>query len=245
MPPARGESTVRHDELFASRHSRLDAEGLRQAGVSSHDAHKDGSIGSFLRTATSCTARCRQIIHYQGRPTSAVYFVESGRIKCTSTASDGRELLLCEFGPGEFLGLVEALNGARAVATAVATETSVLKCMGNESFRSLLTDDSDLALTLAQILAQGLKSAYERNTDLAYEPLERRVLRTLSKLSSRCDGTIVVDRTLSINELASMVAASRTRVSLAVQDLIRRGRLSRIEGKFVLSESRSGLALPR
>lgn len=236
---------MRQDELSANRQPRFNGEGWRRTGVSSRVAQKDGSISSFLRTATSYTARCRQIIHYQGRPTGAVYFVESGRIKCTSTASDGRELLLCEFGPGDFLGLVEALNQAPAIATAAATETSVLKSMRNESFRSLIADDSYLALTLAQLLAQGLKSAYERNTDLAYEPLERRVLQTLSKLACKCNGTIVVDRALSINELASMVAASRTRVSLAVKDLTRRGRLSRIEGKFVLSESRSGLALPR
>jgi CRP-like cAMP-binding protein len=236
---------VRQDELSANRQSRFDGGVLRSADASSGEGKKDGSISSYLRSATSYTARCRQIIHYQGRPTSAVYFVESGRIKCTSTASDGRELLLCEFGPGEFLGLVEAFNGAPALATAVATETSVLRSMRKESFRSLVGDDSDLALTLAQILAQGLKSAYERYTDLAYEPLERRVLRTLSKLACKCDGTIVVDRSLSVNELATMVAASRPRVSMAVQELIRRGRLSRIEGKFVLSESRSYPALPR
>jgi hypothetical protein len=28
----------------------------------------------------------------EGRPTTRVYFVESGRIRCTSSASDGREL---------------------------------------------------------------------------------------------------------------------------------------------------------
>jgi CRP-like cAMP-binding protein len=144
-------------------------------------------------------------------------------------------LLLCEFGAGEFFGLIEALNRAPAVATAVATKTSILKCVPNELFRSLVADDSELALTLVKVLAQRLKSAYERNTELAYEPIEHRVLRTLSNLACGRDGKIVIDRPLSINELASMVAASRTRVSLAVQDLIRRGRLSRVEGKFVLS----------
>jgi CRP/FNR family transcriptional regulator, cyclic AMP receptor protein len=206
---------------------------------------KEG-VNSFLRTATLYTARSRQVIHYQGRPTTGVYLVESGHIKCTSTASDGRELLLCEFGAGEFFGLIEALNSAPAVATAIATETSVLRCVRNELFRSLVAEDSDLALMLVRVLAQRLKSAYERNTDLAYEPLERRVLRTLSKLACMRHGAIVVDRPLSINELANMVAASRTRVSLAVQDLIRRGRLSRIEGKFVLlSVDNTSLKLPR
>jgi CRP/FNR family transcriptional regulator, cyclic AMP receptor protein len=191
-------------------------------------------VNSFLRTATTCTARCRQVIHYQGRPTTGVYLVESGHIKCTSAASDGRELLLCEFGAGEFFGLVEALNRTPAAATAIAVKTSILKCVGAELFRRLVANDSELAQTLVRVLAEQLKAAYERNTDLAYESLERRVLGTLGKLASSCDGAIVVDRALSINELASMVAASRTRVSLAVQDLIRRGRLGRINGRFVL-----------
>jgi CRP/FNR family transcriptional regulator, cyclic AMP receptor protein len=201
---------------------------------------------SFLRAATPYTARSRQVLHYEGRPTTAVYFVERGRIKCSSTASDGRELLLYEFGAGEFIGLIEALNGTRAVGTAIATETSNLKCVGNELFRSLVADDPELASKLISVLAQQLATAYERSTDLAYESLERRVLRTLTKLARHADGSSVVQRSLSINELASMVAASRTRVSLAVQDLIRRGRLSRVDGRFVLLTGREpDSVLPR
>ncbi len=224
---------MRQDELSTVRLSRFEGEGERHDSET-YACPKEACVSSFLRAATSYTARCRQVIHYQGRPTTGVYFVESGRIKCTSTASDGRELLLCEFGAGEFFGLVEALNRTPAVATAVAAETSILKCVRNESFRILVAEDSELALALLRVLAERLKSAYERNTDLAYEPIERRVLRTLSKLACRRDCSIVVDRALSINELAGMVAASRTRVSLAVQDLIRRGRLSRVDGRFVL-----------
>ena len=226
---------MRQDELDTVRRSPVEGEG----GAFASDAYtradpKEASVGAFLRTATPYTARCRQIIHYEGRTTTGVYFVESGRIKCVSSASDGRELLLTEFGAGEFLGLIEALSGTRALATAVATETSTLKFVNNESFRKLIAEDSELALSLVPVLAQRLKSAYQRHTDLAYEPIDRRILRTLSSLACQCDGVLVVNRALSINELASMVAASRTRVSIAVQNLIRGGRLSRIEGKFVL-----------
>lgn len=173
MPPARGASIVRQDELSTIRLSRHQGEGEWHAGETQASL-KEVWVSSFLRTATPYTARYRQVIHYEGRPTSAVYFVESGHIKCTSTASDGRELLLCEFGAGEFFGLIEALNRSPAVATAVATETSLLKCVRNELFRNLVANDSELALTLVQVLAQRLKSAYERSTDLAYEPIERR-----------------------------------------------------------------------
>jgi CRP/FNR family cyclic AMP-dependent transcriptional regulator len=235
LPPARGGPTVRQvilDMVCGSPYKGETGQITRQAYTRTDP--KDSAVGSFLRTATPYTARCRQIIHYEGRPTTRVYFVESGRIKCISSASDGRELLLTEFGAGEFFGVIEALNGTRAVATAVATETSTLKFVQKELFRKLVAEDSELALTLVQVLAQRLKSAYEHHTDLAYEPIDRRILRTLSSLACRSDGALVVNRALSINELASMVGASRTRVSIAVQDLIRRGRLSRIEGKFVL-----------
>lgn len=241
LPPALGGPTVRQDELDMIRGSPYEGEARRIAREAyAHADLKDSAVGSFLRTAIPYTARCRQIIHYEGRPTTRVYLVESGRIKCISSASDGRELLQAEFGAGEFFGVIEALNGTRAVATAVATETSVLRFVHKELFRTLVAEDSELALTLVQVLAQRLMSAYERHTDLAYEPIDRRILRTLSGLACRSDGALVVNRALSINELASMVAASRTRVSIAVQDLIRRGRLSRIEGKFVLlSEAHS------
>lgn len=224
---------MRQDEFDMVRRSPYEGGRIAPEAYARADL-KEAAVGSFLRTATPYTARGRQIIYYESRPTAGVYFVESGRIKCISSASDGRELLQAEFGAGEFFGVIEALNGTRAVATAVATETSMLRFVHKESFRKLVAEDSELALTLVQVLAERLKSAYERHTDLAYEPIDRRILRTLSSLACKCDGALVVKRALSINELASMVAASRTRVSIAVQDLIRRGRLSRVEGKFVL-----------
>ena len=166
---------MRQDELDTVRQSPYEGDGGRIA----REAHiradlKRAAVGSFLRTATPYTARCRQIIHYEGRPTTGVYFVESGRIKCVSSASDGRELLLTEFSAGEFFGVIEALSGT----CAVATETSMLRFLHNEMFRKLIAEDSELALTLVQVLAQRLKSAYERHTDLAYEPIDRRILRT-------------------------------------------------------------------
>ena len=60
----------------------------------------------------------------------------------------------------------------------MATETSRLRFVHNELFRKLIAEDSELALTLVRVLAQRLKSAYERHTDLAYEPIDRRILRT-------------------------------------------------------------------
>jgi CRP/FNR family transcriptional regulator, cyclic AMP receptor protein len=236
-------STVRDHELYRSLPH---FEGLPASEAAALAALNQTWASSFLRAATPYTARSRQVIHYEGRPTTAVYFVERGRIKCTSTASDGRELLLYEFGAGEFIGLIEALNGTRAVGTAIATETSNLKCVRNELFRNLVADVPELASKLVSVLAQQLKTAYERNTDLAYESLEWRVLRTLGKLACASDGGTIVERSLSINELASMVAASRTRVSLVVQDLIRRGRLSRAGGRFVLhARPQSDPVLPR
>ena len=90
---------MRQDELDTVRRSPHEGEGgglAREAYIRAD--LKDASVGAFLRTATPYFARCRQIIHYEGRPTTGVYFVESGRIKCVSSASDGRELLLTEFG---------------------------------------------------------------------------------------------------------------------------------------------------
>jgi len=246
MPQARRVSIVRQNEMSTVRWSRF-AGGREGASVAVPCARiGEASVNSFLRIATLYTARRRQVIQYEGRPTDEVYLVEKGRIKCTSTASDGRELLVCEVEAGEFFGLVEALSGALAVATAVATELTTLKCVRMESFRALVAGDPVFALTVLQVLAQRLRLAYERSTELAYEPIERRVLRTLSKLASKHDGTVVVNRAVSINELASMVAASRTRVSLTVQDLIRRRLLGRVEGKFVLpSEAQPLPTLPR
>jgi CRP/FNR family transcriptional regulator, cyclic AMP receptor protein len=246
LPPARGVSAVRDHELSRSLPHFDGVARLPESEAATLAALNQTWASSFLRAATPYTARCRQVIHYEGRPTTAVYFVERGRIKCTSTASDGRELLLYEFGAGEFIGLIEALNGTRAVGTAIVTETSNLKCVRNELFRNLVADDPELASKLVSLLAQQLKTAYERSTDLAYESLEWRVLRTLGKLACESHGAAIVQRSLSINELASMVAASRTRVSLVVQDLIRRGRLSRVGGRFVLqSKPQPDTALPR
>jgi CRP/FNR family transcriptional regulator, cyclic AMP receptor protein len=196
-------------------------------------------LDTFRRVAPSSVARRGQVLYCEGRPVASVSCVESGRICTVSTSRDGRELSLEELVTGDLLGVVEALGNTAAITTAVAAESCVIRSMPRDSFARLMRHEEELAMAVSRILAARLRDSYTKNMELAYESLENRVECALKRLARnfgvKHDNGTMIDRRLKTHELAAIVAASRPRVSLTVQELIRRGRLTRVEGKFVIS----------
>ena len=87
-------------------------------------------------------------------------------------------------------------------------------------------------------MRSNVPDARSRCMELAYGSLESRVVCALNRLTKKfgikhANGTLI-NRSVKTHELATIVAASRPRVSLVVQELIRRGRLARVKGKFLL-----------
>src|SRR6266516_1839828 len=93
-----------------------------------------------------------QALFHQGGTSDRVVVLLSGRVKVSTIAGDGKEVVLAFRGPGDLLGelrsaTVEAIEPVEALAIAAA------------DFRSFLIANPDIALLLLQTLSRRLRDA--------------------------------------------------------------------------------------
>ena len=67
------------------------------------------------------TFPAQAILINEGDTTDSLYIVLSGRVKVYASSDDGREVVLAEYGPGEYFGEL-SLDGARRSASIKALD---------------------------------------------------------------------------------------------------------------------------
>ena len=94
----------------------------------------------------------------EGEPENDFYVVDSGRIQITKVIG-GQQTVLLEHGAGEFTGALSMFTGAPSIATAYAMVKSRVLRIDVEGFKAILTECSDVAITLLSTMAIRLPEA--------------------------------------------------------------------------------------
>ena len=164
--------------------------------------------------------RSEALLH-SGAAGEEVVLVLSGRVRLVAYGSQGREVVLALRGPGELIGEMAALGGARRIATAVAEERVEAGFLTAEALRGFLRDRPDAAIVLIRMLVRRLAEATTDLVDLATHDSIGRIARRLLELSSEhgapaASGTRI-ELSLSQEELASWTGTTRETVSRALR----------------------------
>ena len=176
------------------------------------------------------------ILFSEGEPGEKLYLIESGKIKLSHTASDGRESIIAVLGAGEMLGELSLFDPGPRTATAIAVTNTKVVSLSHEALLPWLVGRPDLAVSLLAALARRLRRTNEALADLVFSDVPGRVAKALLELGSKFgedspDG-LVVHHELTQEELAQLVGASRETVNKALADFSQRGWV-RIEQRSV------------
>jgi uncharacterized membrane protein len=133
--------TLRHVPLFES----LDDEAARKL--------------CQLLESTDCKAET--FLFRAGDQGDAMYLIERGKVRICVQAADGREMMLTEFGRGDFFGEMALLLGQRRSADAIVAEDSRLAVLSREHFLSFVRSSPDVALEMLTALANRLRHTDE------------------------------------------------------------------------------------
>ena len=176
------------------------------------------------------------VLFSEGEPGEKLYLIESGKIKLSHTASDGRESIIAVLGAGEMLGELSLFDPGPRTATAIAVTNTKVFSMSHEALLPWLVGRPDLAVSLLAALARRLRRTNEALADLVFSDVPGRVAKALLELGSKFgedspDG-LVVHHELTQEELAQLVGASRETVNKALADFSQRGWV-RIEQRSV------------
>ena len=101
------------------------------------------------------------ILINEGDSTDSLYLVLSGRVKAYSSADNGREVVLDELGPGEYLGELSLDGERRSVSVKTLTPTTCCIVQGAE-LRQFLTEHPDFAVHLTHKLIRMVRRLTEQ-----------------------------------------------------------------------------------
>lgn len=117
-------------------------------GVAEEDLHKIAALLKEKRVAKDA------VIFNQGDTGDALYIVLSGRIKCFTTDSVGRERILGFFSDGQFFGEMAVLTGEPRSATMQAVSDARLLVLRKEDFDGFLAHNVQVMLHMMKVIAQ-------------------------------------------------------------------------------------------
>ena len=170
---------------------------------------------------------------HEGEPARVLYVLVAGRVKFTQVTAEGHQVLVRVSGPGEVFGAVAALGDAVHPAAAQAHADSAALGWTSEVITGLMERFPKMALNVVRFLAGRVKEFQDRYRELATERVERRVahalLRLANQIGRQMDNGILIDLTLSRQDIAEMTGTtiftvSRILSSWEAQGLIESGR---------------------
>ena len=171
------------------------------------------------------------IIITEGDPSDSIYVILSGRVKVYLSDEQGREVVLDEHGPGNYVGEMSFDDLPRS-ASVMTLEPSTLSVVSGKAFRAFIAADPDATLHLIRNLIHRARVASSNIRSLALLDVYGRVARLLLDLAVDKDGRQVVEQPYTQQELAQRVGCSREMVSRIFKDLVA-GRYIRLEGRKI------------
>jgi CRP/FNR family transcriptional regulator, cyclic AMP receptor protein len=163
----------------------------------------------------------------EGERSDRVVILLAGRVKVSYFTENGKEVVLAVRSSGDILGELSALDGEPRSATATALESVEALVLTVAQFRDFLCAHPRMALGLLEMLSRRLRDADRKRVEFGAYDSVGRVARRLVELAEDygvpdCGG-VRITLTLSQEELAGWVGASRKAVSNALQSLRGRG----------------------
>jgi CRP-like cAMP-binding protein len=181
--------------------------------------------------------RRSEVIYSPGAPCDAAFLIRRGRVKVSRLSSDGREITLCHYYPGELLGEDALLEGLTRTSQAQALDEGQLIAFPAALLQPLMQQEPGLAVALARLVVQRLEETEDQVEDLAFRDVGGRLARLLISLASRQgilmnDGRTVLNTRLTHQELANCVGTTRETLTLTI-DRFKADGWIRFEGRMI------------
>lgn len=178
--------------------------------------------------------RANTILISEGDAGESLYIVLSGRLRAYASSEEGRDVVLGEHGPGEYVGEL-SLDGRPRSASVKTLEASSCCVVAGAELRGFLAEHPDFALHLSQKLTRMVRRLTEQVKSLALQDVYGRMVRVLMELSDPGEGSErVVREKLTQQDIADRVGSSREMVNRVMKDLSAGGYVALRDGRYVI-----------
>jgi CRP-like cAMP-binding protein len=166
-----------------------------------------------------------KVFFSQGEPANALFYIESGRVKVSTTSHQGKEAIVALLGRGDFFGEACLTGQARRVSTVVAiTESSVLRFEKEVALRLIRDETKFSELFVTFLLARNVRMEADL-IDQLFNSSEKRLARALLLMANfgKDGAPQPLPAKISQAALAQMIGTTRSRVSFFMNKFKRLG----------------------
>lgn len=203
----------------------IDPLNLRQVSVFQHAT--DDDLKLIAQHAIERSIEEGEFFFFQGDPAEYFYVLISGRAKLMQTNPEGQQVNLRTINEWQMFGALGAVReNATYPASAQALENSTALAVKSEYLHELMQTRPQISFDLMKLMTGYIQEMQERYRELATEKVERRVARTLLRLTAQmgvklADGGI--ELTFSRQDLAEMSGTTLFTASRVLSEWEKRG----------------------
>jgi CRP/FNR family transcriptional regulator, cyclic AMP receptor protein len=177
----------------------------------------EDELAALVRLGTLARYPAGRLIFAKGDPGDSLMVVLEGRVKISSQAPDGREIVLNFIEPGQVLGEIALLDGKPRTLSATALGPVEVFLLRRKAVLAFLEEKPTVAIRLIGVLCQKLRRTtemFEEKTLLGMAPrVARGLLRLAAEHGRRTGEGLLIELKLSQSELGAVVGLSRENVN--------------------------------
>lgn len=176
-------------------------------------------------------------IFHQNDGEGGLYLILAGSVKISRTGRDGRDVTVAVLHEGNFFGEMSLLDGQPRSASATAMEAAQLLVLDREHFQRYVLTQAGIMAKLLRELSKRLRAADQTIENLALGSVADRLVCLIGHLGRHKplkDGTGVIDRAPTHQELAEMVGSSRETVTRALAAMEKAGLITIVNKRITL-----------
>ena len=178
----------------------------------------------------------KQMILLEGEPSSGLYIVESGWLKCSKIGVDGREHVLQMLVAGDVFNAISVFTDALNQATVTALESSVVWMIQRNVLEKLMEENPSLMRQVVKDLSGRVQYLIRMVEDLSLRSVEARLARLLLE---QADGDLVQRRRWATQaEMASRLGTVPDVVNRTLRKLSEKGIISVERHKILILDKK-------
>jgi CRP/FNR family transcriptional regulator len=174
-----------------------------------------------------------EVIFHRDDPAGHVYLIAAGTVKVSVPEENGGEVVINLHRGGDVFGEISLFDDGPRSATVTALTETMTFALANRDFMDVLRGNPDAMRQLLALLARRVRQSTGHIEDLVFLDLPGRVAKSLldqSELAGANNNVV----SLTQEDLAAFVGATRVAVNRVLVDLERRGALKLGRGHIEL-----------
>ena len=184
------------------------------------------------------------VLFIEGQQPRGVFVLCHGKVKLSTSSSEGKTLITKLSTAGDVLGLNAVISNHPYEVTAEMIEPGQANFIPRDALLRFLKEHGEVALRVAEQLSQNYYTAYEeiRTLGLTSSPAEKfaKILLSWCPENPQGNGQAQVKLTLTHEEIAEMIGTTRETVSRLFSDF-KKKELLQVKGSTLVIHNKSAL----